>query len=157
MPGLAANTSEILFLTHLYQEITGLVRLTYSPSRKSKYWEVYYFYSSISLPKDHLRKRGRTAKSALFAELILPAYIYSDRTLCLDTQSFTQNAAISEGKQQGREGKQIISAVSAAELNEFPKILNPWIKVLMETSLPKTFREAKRVMTKWLQTQGAQS
>lgn len=34
---------------------------------------------------DQLRKRGHNAKSALFAELILPAYIYSDQALCLDT------------------------------------------------------------------------
>lgn len=36
---------------------------------------------------DHLRKRGHNAKFALFAELILPAYIYSDQALCSDTVS----------------------------------------------------------------------
>lgn len=64
-PTLAANTSEILFLSYLFQEITGLVRLTYSPSRKSVYWGVYYFYSSVSLSMDHLRKKRLQGKFCL--------------------------------------------------------------------------------------------
>lgn len=89
---------------------------------------------------DHLRKKGRKAKSALFAELILPAYIYSDRALCLDTEFHSKYSYLR--RQTARQkGKTDYRAVSAAELNEFPKILNPLTKVLMETSLPKTFRE----------------
>lgn len=112
----SAKKSEIVFLSNLIQEIPGLVRLTYNPSKKSMYWEAYYFYLSIYLPED-LLKRSRIAKSSLFVELILPAYVYSDQALCLDTYRVSsQNTAISESKQQGRKGKQIVTAVSAAEL-----------------------------------------
>lgn len=56
-------------------------------------------------------------KSSLFAQLILPAYIYSDQALCLDTHRVSLKIlSISESKQQGRKGKQIVNAVSAAEL-----------------------------------------
>jgi len=116
----SAKTPEIFFLSNLLQEIPGLVRLTYNRSRTPMYWEEYYFSLSTYLPNDlHKikKKKGHILKSSLSAELILPAYIYSDRALCLDTYRVSlkiQN--ISESKQQCRKRKQIVNAVSAGEL-----------------------------------------
>lgn len=141
---LSANTSEIFFLSHLFQEIPGLVRLTSNPSRKSIYWEAYYFYTSIYLPKDLLKKqRSHCEVFLVCATHSSCIHLQWPSSLFRHTQSFSQNTFYLR-KQTARQKRKTdcqCCLCSRAALNEFPKILNPQIKALIATLSPKTFRE----------------
>lgn len=94
------------------------------------------------LPKDLLKKRGHIAKSSLFVELILPAYIYRDQALCLDTHRVSLKIHLSQkANSKAEEENRLLMLSLQQSCSECPKMFNPWIKALMATSLFKTFRE----------------
>lgn len=147
---LSVKTSETFLLSNVFQEIPGLVRLTYNPSRESMDWEAYYFHPPVYLPRDLLKKTGRIAKSSSSADLIPPAYIYSDRAFCLDTHRVSRKIRLSESKRWGRKGKETVRGPSAAEL--------PWMNSLKRLTdkssdgsiTTQDLQRDQRAMTKWL-------
>lgn len=150
---LSANASEAFFLIYLFQVIPGLDRLTYNPSRKSMYSEAYNFYSSIYLPKDLLKiiikkknpKPKEVAKHSLPClrnSFFLHTFMVTKLFVQAHTEFFSTYSYLrKQTARQKRKTNRQCCLCSRAALNEFPKILNPQIKALVATSLPKTFRE----------------